>query len=84
LFSQTDNYETLFKVANKYPKINEIEINDRAHFEELIEITNDEEEIIPLLVKDKRGVFEIISSHNKAIEKIEKGYKLIYLGKLIK
>ncbi|MFI1744684.1 cation:proton antiporter [Thalassobellus sediminis] len=84
LFSQTDDYETLFKVAKKFPKINEIEIKDRSHFEELIEITNEDENIIPLLVKDKRGVFEIISSQNKAIEKIEKGYKLIYLGKLIK
>ncbi len=84
LFSQTDDYETLFKVARNYPKINEIEIKDRSHFEELIEITNEEKDIIPLLVKDKRGVFEIISSHSKAIEKIEKGYKLVYLGKPIK
>lgn len=47
----------------------------------MIEITNNEKETIPLLVKDKQGVLEIISSQNKAIEKIEKGYKLVYLGK---
>ena len=84
LFSQTDDYEVLTKVARKHPKIHEIDLQDRAHYEELIEITNQDEEIVPLLVKDKRGILEIISSHNKAIEKIEKGYKLVYLGKQIK
>lgn len=83
LFSHTDDFNLLTEVARKYPKIHEIEINDRAHYEALIEITNEEEDIIPLLVKDQKGVLEIISSYNKAIEKVEKGYKLVYLGKPI-
>lgn len=81
LFSINDDYFTLKEVARKFPKIHEIELRDKSHFYELIEISNNEEDIIPLLVKDKRGVLEIISSHNKAIEKIEKGYQLVYLGK---
>lgn len=81
LFSISNDYFSLKEVARKYPKIHEIELKDKAHFYELIEITNNDPDIIPLLVKDKRGVLEIISSHNKAIEKIEKGYKLVYLGK---
>ena len=84
LFSQTDDYESLIKTARKYPKIHEITIKNRAHYEELIEITNKDEHIIPLLVKDTRGVYEIISSHNKEIEKVEKGYLFVYLGKQIK
>lgn len=81
LFSHTDDFILLNEVARKYPEIHEIEINDRAHYESLIEITNNESDMIPLLVKDKKGVLEIISSYNKAIENIEKGYKLVYLGK---
>lgn len=81
LFSHTDDFILLNEVARKYPEIHEIEINDRAHYESLIEITNTDSDMIPLLVKDKKGVLEIISSYNKAIEKIEKGYKLVYLGK---
>lgn len=81
LFSHTDDFILLNEVARKYPEIHEIEINDRAHYESLIEITNKESDMIPLLVKDKSGVLEIISSYNKAIENIEKGYKLVYLGK---
>jgi NhaP-type Na+/H+ or K+/H+ antiporter len=83
LFSHTDDFILLTEVARKYPKINEITIKDRAHFEELIELTNKDENRIPLLVKDKRGVLEIISSNNKAISKVEEGYKLVYLGKRI-
>ncbi|WP_157208332.1 cation:proton antiporter [Mariniflexile maritimum] len=81
LFSHTDDFNSLSEVARKHPKIHEIELKDKAHYDELIEITNNDKEIIPLLVKDKHGVLEIISSYNKAIDKIEKGYKLVYLGK---
>ncbi len=81
LFSVTDDFIKLSEVSRKYPKIHEIEINSKAHFDELIEKTKKDDDIIPLLVKDKKGVLEIISSNNKAIENIEKGYKLVYLGK---
>lgn len=81
LFSHTDDFIRLTEVARKYPEISEIEIKNRAHYEELIEITNNDQDRIPLLVKDKRGVLEIISSYNKAISKVEKGYKLVYMGK---
>jgi NhaP-type Na+/H+ or K+/H+ antiporter len=81
LFSNTDDFLSLTEVARKYPKIHEVELKDRAHYEQLIEISNNDVDIIPLLVKDKRGVLEIISSYNTAINKIEKGFKLVYLGK---
>lgn len=81
LFSHTDDYISLTEVARKYPKIHEIELRDREHYEELIAITSHEEDIIPLLVKDRHGVLEIISSYNKNVGKIEKGFKLVYLGK---
>ncbi|WP_111308691.1 cation:proton antiporter [Confluentibacter sediminis] len=81
LFSVNDDFIKLSEVSRKYPKIHEIEINSKAHFDELIAITQKDDDIIPLLVKDKKGVLEIISSNNKAMENIEKGYKLVYLGK---
>ncbi|SEP87806.1 sodium/proton antiporter, CPA1 family [Hyunsoonleella jejuensis] len=81
LFSQTDDFNNLTEVARKYPKIHETEIKSREHFEELIDLTNNDIDIVPLLIKDKKGVLEIISSHNKKIEKMEDGYKLVYMGK---
>ncbi|MEP5338816.1 MAG: sodium:proton antiporter [Algibacter sp.] len=84
LFSHTDDFILIAEVARKYPEIHEIEINDRAHYESLIEMTNKDTNMIPLLVKDKKGVLEIISSYNKAIDNVEEGYKLVYLGKRMK
>ncbi len=81
LFSHKDDFNLLAEVARKYPEIHEIELKDRAHYEKLIETTNNDEDMIPLLVKDKQGVLEIISSNNQAIDNIEKGYKLVYLGR---
>ncbi|RED50723.1 cation:proton antiporter [Seonamhaeicola aphaedonensis] len=80
LFSHTDDFNSLTEVALKYPTIHEIELKDRKHYEELIEITNNDDDMIPLLVKDNRGVLEIISSYSKSM-KIEKGFQLVYLGK---
>jgi NhaP-type Na+/H+ or K+/H+ antiporter len=84
LFSQTDDYTLLSEVARMFPKIHEIDIDSIGHFEKLIDITNNDKDTIPLLVKVKSGVLEIISSNNKAINNIEKGCKLVYLGKKIK
>uniref|UniRef100_UPI00404894FF cation:proton antiporter n=1 Tax=Mariniflexile sp. TaxID=1979402 RepID=UPI00404894FF len=84
LFSHTDDYISLTEVTRKFPKINEIELRDREHYEELIGISNNDKDIIPLFLKDKEGFLEIIPSHNKAVDKMEKGYQLVYLGKQIK
>jgi len=83
LFSPTDDFNSLTEVSRKYPKIHEMDIKNRAHYEALIEQTNSEEDSIPLLVKDKKGILEVISSHNKAIENVDEGYKFIYLGKAL-
>ncbi|TGV00536.1 cation:proton antiporter [Flavivirga rizhaonensis] len=83
LFSHTDDFNTLTEVARKYPKINEVKIHDREHYEDLIEATNKAHDTIPLFVKDKKGVLEIISSYNKAINNVEKGYLFVYLGKAL-
>jgi NhaP-type Na+/H+ or K+/H+ antiporter len=81
LFSHTDDYITLAEVTRKYPSIQEIEIDDKAHFESLIEITNKNKDMIPLFLKDNEGEMHIISSYNKEVDRISKGYKLVYLGK---
>jgi hypothetical protein len=83
LFSQTDDYVSLSEVAQNYPNIHEYTIKDRSHYDKLIEITNKEKDIIPLFVKDNSGELEIISSYNKDVREIKKGFKLVYLGKPI-
>ena len=81
LFSHTDDYTNLVEVTRKYPFIQEIDINDKAHYHSLIEITNKDIEMIPLFFKDDEGELHIISSYNTDVDEIGKDCKLVYLGK---
>ncbi len=83
LFSPTDDFSSLTEVSRNFPRIHEANIESREHYEALIEETKKQEDMIPLLVKDKKGVLEVISSHNKAIEHVDEGYKFVYLGKAL-
>ncbi len=81
LFSHTDDFNSLTQVAEKYPNIHEIELRDKDHYLSLIDITNNDKDIIPIFIKDNKGELHIISSYNKEVEKIDKGWFLVYLGK---
>ena len=83
LFSHTDDYIKLTEVSRRYPKIHELELNSREHYEGLVEISKTDPEIIPLFVKTDEGELEIIPSHSSEVE-IGEGYFLVYLGKKIK
>lgn len=82
LFSHTDDYIKLAEVSRKYPKIHEILLNSREHYEGLLEISKTDPDIIPLFVKTSEGELEIIPSHSSEVE-IKEGYLLVYLGKKI-
>jgi len=82
LFSYKHDFGSLIEVTRKYPSIQEIDLEDREHFEKLIEETNTDGEIIPLFVKDPDGELHIISSRKlDVLKSIKKGYQLVYLGK---
>jgi len=83
LFSHTDDYNTLMDLTKKHPSIQEVDLKDKAHYKSLIEITNKDKDIIPLFLKESKGELHIISSYNEEVESIEKGWKLVYLGKAI-
>lgn len=83
LFSHTDDFTSLMKLSERYPSIDEIELKDHNHYINLIELTNNDKDVIPLFIKDNKGELRIISSHNTAIENIKSGNRLVYLGKPI-
>jgi len=83
LFSHTDDYNRLNEVAKKYPSIQEITLKDKSHYNQLIEITNNDIDTIPLFLKDDEGEIHIISSYNTKKEVFSKGYVLIYIGKAL-
>lgn len=81
LFSHTDDYNSLSAVTRKFPSIQEIEIIDKAHLEDLIKTTNNDKDIIPLFIKDDEGELHIIASDNTDLGDVKVGFNLVYLGK---
>ncbi|SHI71854.1 cation:proton antiporter [Algibacter luteus] len=81
LFSHKDDFNRLMELTKKHPSIQEIDLEDKAHYEKLIKISNNDPDIIPLFVKDNEGELHIISSYNLEVDKIEEGNQLVYLGK---
>ncbi len=81
LFSQTDDFIKLMEAVRKNPTIHEIGLKDVKHYESLVEISNADDDIVPIFIKDAEGDLKIIPAINKEPEPIKKGYKLVYLGK---
>lgn len=82
LFSHTDDFIKLTDVARKHPKINEIDLKDKEHYDDLIEITKADNDIVPIFLKDGSGDLKIISSYSKGFNNINGDYKLVYLGRV--
>lgn len=81
LFSHTDDYVKLTEVTRKYPLIHEAPVKDKNHYDQLIEKTNNDNDIVPLFVKDEANELHIISSYNTDTDKINDKCSLVYLGK---
>ncbi|MEW7289587.1 cation:proton antiporter [Aquimarina sp. 2304DJ70-9] len=83
LFSHTDDYFKLIELAERYPGIQEIKIKNKKHYKNLIELTKEDKDIIPLFIKDPNKNIRIISSFSEEIEQIEENSFLAYIGKPI-
>ena len=55
LFSHTDDYIKMMEATRRYPAIHEIDLKDGKHFSQLIDISNDDDDIIPLFIKAPGG-----------------------------
>jgi len=82
LFSHTDDYESLTNVSKKYPSVQEVLIENKEHYQSIVELTKSNKDIIPIFLKDTNDELIIISSDNNQIE-VGEDWKLIYLGKPI-
>lgn len=70
------------ETTKKYPSIHEIDLKDKAHYDQLIEMTKADDDIIPIFLKAPDGDLKIISSFSTDFDDIKEGYKLVYLGKM--
>lgn len=81
IFLHTDDYISLTQTTRKYPAIQEIELKDKKTYENLMEMSGRDNDIIPLFLKDERGKLHLIADINKDEEEFTEGWKLVYLGK---
>ena len=83
LFSRSKDFQALSETARLHPTIHEIELTGEPHLKELISVIEEEKDIIPIFIKDKKGELKIITTGNGTFWPIEKGSKLVYLGQPI-
>ena len=60
--------------------IHESEIDSKAHFDSLMEIAKNNDDVVPLFIKLKSGFLEIIPASSKDVE-IDDNSIFVYLGK---
>lgn len=83
LFSHTDDFIQLMDTVRKHPTIHEIDLENKEHYDKLIDITYKEHDIVPLFTKSPNGSIEIIPANSKDFTPKGEGFKLVYLGKIL-
>ncbi len=79
LFSYTHDYARFTEVAQDFPSIQEIPIENHNQLLRVLSIIGDNEDAIPLFLKRPDGFLELINSPSEL--EIEAGSNLVYLGK---
>ena len=82
LFSHTDDFAKLNEVANKYPAVFEIDMEDTAHYHDLLQKIREDGETIPVFIKEPDGHLEVITRGGEELQ-ISEDYKLVCLGKML-
>lgn len=84
LFSHTDDFSLLSSIAKKHPTFHEVKIEDKEHYNWLIEQTIIQNQSIPVFLKDDKGELTIISSFSREVDPKDKNLSLVYVGVPIK
>lgn len=80
LFSHTDDFLKLHEVVREYPNIHETQIESQDHFDELLKKISGDDKTVPLFIKGKSGILNIIPASTNGLA-IEEGNQFVYLGK---
>ncbi|MCT4666117.1 MAG: cation:proton antiporter [Flavobacteriales bacterium] len=81
-FTRTDDYNNLANIADNYPHIHEVAIENAEGYQNLLAQMNSNDSQIPLFIKTKNDAIHIISSVDENLEEyLDKSSQLVYLGK---
>lgn len=81
LFSSTHDFVALSSVANNYPFVNEITFNTTKAYTSFITDVKNDENRVPLFIKNGTGKYDIITNSTKEVTDIKDGISVVYLGK---
>ena len=79
LFSYTHDYSRFAQVAQEFPSIQEIPVENHNQFLRVLNIVGEDKNAIPLFLKHPNGFLDLITS--PAELETEEGSSLVYLGK---
>lgn len=79
LFSYTHDYSRFAQVAQEFPSIQEIPVENHNQFLRVLNIVGEDKNAIPLFLKHPDGFLDLITS--PAELETEEGSSLVYLGK---
>lgn len=81
LFSYTHDYMSFIKVAEDFPSIQEIPVENNEQFMRVVKIVEKNEEAIPLFLKRSNGSLDLIVIPSEL--EVQNDSSLVYLGKPI-
>lgn len=81
LFSCEDDFVSFEEVSFKFPIVNELAFTSFDQYQQLMKISNADQDIAPIFIKDPEGSLHML--HQIDLQSIEdlKGYALVYIGK---
>ncbi|MEN0005153.1 MAG: cation:proton antiporter [Bacteroidota bacterium] len=80
IFSYNDDFLNISEIARDFPTLHEVEVNNKNHFHQLLQLVNSDFKIAPIFTKSSSGELQLIPVDVDSV-KIEEGLKLVYLGK---
>lgn len=84
LFSHSHDYSSLNDIVDRYPSINEFDVDSDEKLSELLKTMSKDSDSVPLFIKKSDGDILIFSPKEAGNFSIKEGCQLIYIGKPIK
>ena len=79
LFSYTHDYTRFTQVAQEFPSIQEIPVENHNQFLRVLNIISDNDDAIPLFLKHENEFLDLLNAPSEL--EVEEGSSLVYLGK---
>lgn len=81
LFSHSHDYNSLMDIVDRFPSLNEADVDNNEQLSELLQAIADENDSVPLFIKKSDGDIIIYSPKDADSITVDEGCQLVYIGK---